>query len=213
MKSRAIRLTVVAVVAMLVVPTVAGAKTARSVYRAKGAWSASVRHSGLCLEKLTCPGVSNSQHGYFLSTEVGSLTGVGATSTATFTSRAFKYRGAAGRRAGNLVLSLGRHSATKSFLSVAGNSARYTVDVVGARSGATVAEPIRNAPLTNTDSWTRVSKRIVPASSLQVGRGYRVTITSTFRNGADVIPGATADYRKVKLVARKHVRKHHRRHH
>jgi hypothetical protein len=209
MKSRAIRLTVVAVLAMLVVPAFAGAKTARSVYLVKGGWSASVHHTGLCLETLTCPTVSNSQHGYFLSTKVGSLTGVGATSSGAFVSRAFQYRGAAGRRAGNLVLSLGRYANTASLLSVAGNSARYTVDIVGAKSGTSVAEPIHNAPLSNTPVWTRVSKRVVPASSLQVGRAYRVAITSTFKNGADVIPGATADYRKIKLVAQKQLRRRH----
>jgi hypothetical protein len=207
------RLTLVAVVAFLVIPAAASAKTARSVYRVHGAWSTSVRHSGFCLESATCPHVSNSQHGYFLSTHVGSLTGVGATSSGGFASRGFKYRGAEGRRAGDLVLSLGRYAHTGSFLSVAGNSAKYTIDIVGARSGQAVAEPIHNATLTPTASWTRVSKRVIPASSLQVGRRYRVAITSTFKNGADVAPGASADYRKVKLVARKHVRKHHRRHH
>ena len=213
MTSRAMRIGLIAVVAFLVVPAVASAETARSVYRVHGSWSTSVRHSGLCLETLTCPHVSNSQHGFFLSTRVGSLTGVGATSTGGFASRAFKYRGAEGRRAGDLVLSLGRYANTGSLLSVAGNSARYSVDLVGARSGLAVADPIHNAPLTATASWTRVSKRVVPASSLQVGRRYRVAITSTFKNGADVIPGASADYRKVKVVARKNVRKHHRRHH
>ncbi len=213
MRSRVIGLAVIAALVALVVPGIAGAKTARSVYLVKGGWASSATHSGLCLQALTCPSVSNSQHGYFLSTRVGSLTGVGATSSGSFTSRAFRYRGAAGRRAGNLVLSLGRFAKTASLLSVAGNSARYTVDIVGAKSGTAVVEPIHNAPLTGTASWTRVSKRIVPASSLQVGRSYRVSITSTFKNGADVIPGASADYRKVKLVARKNVRKHHRHHH
>jgi hypothetical protein len=213
MKSRAMALAVLTALAALVVPSVAGAKTARSVYLVKGGWASRATHSGLCLQALTCPTVTNSQHGFFLSTKVGSLTGVGATSSGSFTSRAFKYRGAAGRRAGNLVLSLGRYANTASLLSVAGNSARYTVDIVGAKSGTTVAEPIHNAALTSTASWTRVSKRVVPASSLQVGRSYRVSITSTFKNGADVIPGATADYRKVRLVAQKQVRSHHRRHH
>jgi hypothetical protein len=214
MRSRAIGLAALVALAALVMPGVASAKSARSVYLVKGAWSSSATHSGLCLQALTCPSVSNSQRGFFLSTKVGSLTGVGATSSGSFTSRAFQYRGAAGRRSGELVLSLGRFTNTGSLLSVAGNSARYTVDIVGAKSGTAVAEPIHNAPLTQTASWTRVSKRVIPASSLQLGRSYRVVITSTFKNGADVIPGASADYRKVKLVARKQLRKHHhRRHH
>jgi hypothetical protein len=208
MKSRAIGLAALVVAVALVVPSIAGAKNARSVYRVKGGWSTEVSHAGLCLETLTCPSVSNSQHGRFLNTKVGSLTGVGATSSGSFTSRAFRYGGAAGRRAGNLVLSLGRFTSTGSLLSVAGNSARYTVDIVSARSGSSVAEPVHNAPLTATTSWTRVSKRVVPASSLQVGRRYRVSITSTFKNGADVIPGSSASYRKVRLVAQKHLRTH-----
>lgn len=200
-------------VAALVIPATAGAKNFRSAYHIKGSWGTAVKHSGLCLETLTCPRVTNYQHGFFLQTKVGSLTGVGAASSGTFTSRSFKYRGAQGRRSNDLVLSLGRYANTGSLLSVAGNSARYTVAIVGARSGAAVAQPIRNGALTETRSWTRVARRVVPSSSLQLGRRYRVEISSTFKNGADVIPGASADYRKVKLVARKHVRKHQRRHH
>jgi hypothetical protein len=196
----------------LVLAPAAGAKTVRSAYHVNGTWATSVKHSGLCLQLLTCPPVTNTQ-GPFLRTHVGSLTGVGASSSGSFVSGSFRYRGAAGRRTGNLVLSLGRHTDTGSLLSVAGNSANYSVAIVGAKTDDAVAQPINNAPLTPTAAWTRVSKRVVPATALQIGHRYRIAITSTFKNGVDVIPGANADYRKVKLVARKHVRKHHRKHH
>lgn len=206
---RASACALVAGLALIAVPA-AGAKTVRSVYTPHG-WTGSASYGGLCLQSLTCPkvtfGVTNGKHG-FLHTGFGSLLGVGGRASAAWTSNAFRYHGAAGHRGKQVKVQVNRRSSAGSLLSVAGNAATYTVSIVNARNGNVVAEAVRSAKLANATSWTRVGPKRVSHNQLKRGHSYRIRITTTVVNGADVIPGIVADYTGAKLVAKKHLHRH-----
>ena len=110
-----------------VAPSTASASAARSVYpqdrdaislrNGPAGWTGTTSSEGLCVPVLLCPAITNSipssggpgNSGY-LRTELGSLTGVGATSIGTFTGPAFKYRGVGGSRADDISLRLSRRA-------------------------------------------------------------------------------------------------------
>lgn len=210
----------VVAVATLSLSSVAQAKLFRSSYpshrvaavNSGSGWTGSSDYDGLCVQSLTCPKVTNSTPSRHLRTQVGSLLGVGARSTGIWESRPFKYRGAQGRRPRHVLLLMDRRTRDDTFLGVAGNKAYFTVDVVAAKSGRVVSEPIHNAALTPRAAWTRVKAK-VGRLALRNGHRYSLRVASTFQNGAQVIPGATADYDNVHVVARKFVRRRHHHHH
>jgi hypothetical protein len=190
----------------LVIAPGAGAKTLRTGYQ-PGAWTASKSHGGLCLESLTCPSVSTSEAGKaptLLHTQLGSLTGVGATTTVQWTSAAFKYTGAAGKRSTNVQFVGKRGSNTDALLSVAGNSATYSVDLVSSKTGNTVAEAVSNGQLSPTSRLNRIGPKPM-VGAVRRGHTYQLRITERFENGAEVIPGATVDFKRARIVARRHV--------
>ena len=192
----------------LVVAPVAGAKTLATTY-APTAWGGSSAYGGLCLQTLTCPTVTNTATGGkrgFIRSHFSSLLGVGATSSGIWASKAFRYRGAQGRAAKRVKLVVRRRTNDATRLSVAGSSANYTVDVVNAKTGNAVAEPIKDAKLTPRATWTKVGPHKIARNSLRRNHRYRIRITSTFVNGAQVIPAADADYTTAKVVAKKHLR-------
>jgi hypothetical protein len=195
-----------AAVSALVISPAAGAhKTLRTGYKPAG-YTASVKHTGLCLESLTCPSVSNSnvaaKTGSYQHTKLGSLTGVGATTVVTWTSGPFTYNGAEGKRSTDVRLVMRRRADTSDLLDVAGNSATYSVKLISARTGNTVAEGVHNAQNSPTTNWTRTGPAQV-AGSVRKGRSYRIEVKFTYTNGAQVIPGATSDFKKARLVARR----------
>jgi hypothetical protein len=188
---------------------VAGAKPLRTTY-APTAWGGSTAYGGLCLQSLTCPTVTNTatpgKHG-FVRSHFASLLGVGATSTGVWDSKPFTYRGAQGFAARKVKLVVRRRTDDATLLSVAGSSATYSVGVVSTNTGNAVAEPIKNAKLTPRATWTKAGHKIT-RNSLRRGHRYQIRITSTFVNGAQVNPAATADYKRARVVAKRHVRNH-----
>lgn len=201
----------VAVVAMVAAPT-AGARAFKTTYAPK-AWGASKSHSGLCLESLTCPSVSTStaptKQGTAMHASLGALLGVGASTSATWTSGAFTYSGAQGKLAKKVKLVVIRKADTGDLLSVAGNSATYSIGIVNTKTGSTVAEPVHSAALTPSSAYSKVGPVKVAPNVLRRGNHYRLRITATFNNGAEVIPGATADFANARVVAKKHISRNH----
>ncbi len=198
----------------LALASTAGAATLRTGYE-PGGWGATTLHSGICLQTLICPSVTNTvvkgPPGTYEHTELGSLTGVAARTDVTWTSAPFTYNGAQGKRSKNVTFVMRRRSNTTNLLSVTGNTATYSANLISAKTGNTVAEAVRNANLRPTTKFTRVGpKRLVGA--VRRGRTYRIEVVFTFLNGVAVVPFATSDFRRARIVARRHVSRHHRHH-
>lgn len=198
---------IIASASALAFASTAGAKTLRTGYE-PGGWTAGTTHAGLCLESLTCPSATNStvaaKPSDFQHTTLGSLLGVGATTTVSWTSGAFNYNGAEGKASKDVKFVMRRRSNTSDLLSVAGNSATYSVNLISAKTGNTVAEAVRNANLAPTAKFTRVGpKRLIGA--VRRGHSYQLQVTLKFTNGAEVIPGAVSDFKRARIVARRHV--------
>jgi hypothetical protein len=226
MKNRRILLGVpaAACAAFLALAPAASARTLKTVYPSVSAskvksafdWAGSTNYVGLCLQTLTCPTVTNTRQSGggvggtsdgFLRTHIGSLTGVGATSIGGWESQAFKYEGAQGHQPNKVTLRIFRESNTGALLNVAGTDAYFSVAIANARSGKVLVEPFHHVTLTPMPTWTKLGPIDLQRNTLRRGRSYRIIITSTFVNGAQVIPGANADYDNIQLVAKRHLHK------
>ena len=196
----------------------ASASAARSVYpQDQGAislrggpagWTGTTSSEGLCVPVLLCPSVTNTTpssggpgNSGYLRTEIGSLTGVGATSIGSFTGPAFKYRGAGGAIPDAVSLRLSRRADVAALLDVAGNQATYTVRLRNLAGGPNV-ELVNDADLDGSPQWSEVPAVSIDPGQLQVGNRYRLQIVSRFESGVEVVPGSSTDYAKVRLIAR-----------
>ena len=196
----------------------ASANAARSVYpQDQGAislrngpagWTGATSSEGLCVPVLLCPAITNSTpssggpgNSGYLRTELGSLTGVGATSIGSFTGPAFKYRGVAGAIPDEIALRMSRRADVAALLDVTGNAADYTVRLRNLSGGPNV-ELINDADLDGSPQWSEVPAVGVDPGQLHVGNRYRLQIVSRFESGVEVVPGSSADYAKVRLIAR-----------
>ncbi len=178
---------------------------ARNFNGSAGGWTYSQSSAGLCVPVLLCPVVTNSHqqsggNGY-LRTRLGALLGAGATSKGILTSPPFTYRGAAGKAPSRLSLSLRRRSSVGQLLAVTGNSATYEVELENAATKQRT-EVIPPRTLEGADAWT-VKRTNLNPSQLKVGSRYRIRIATTYNTGATVLPGGSADYDNVALLARR----------
>jgi len=198
--------------------TTAGASAARSVYpgnqdaislrNGPAGWTAGTSSEGLCVPVLLCPAITNSipSHGGpgnagYLHTELGSLTGVGATSIGTFTGPAFKYRGVGGVVPEEVLVRLSRRADVAALLDISGNEATYTVRLKNLSAGPNV-ELINDGDLDGSPQWSQVPAIEVDPGQLQVGNRYRLQVVSRFESGTQVVTGSFADYAKLRLTAR-----------
>jgi hypothetical protein len=203
------------VIAMLAVT--ASASAARSVYpQDQGAislrngpagWTGATSSEGLCVPVLLCPAITNSTPSTggpggsgHLRTELGSLTGVGATSIGTFTGPAFKYRGVGGAIPDDVSLRLSRRADVAALLDVTGNEATYSVRLRNLSGGPDV-ELVNDADLDGSPQWSEVPAVTVDPGQIRVGNRYRLQIVSRFESGVEVLPGGSTDYAKVRLIA------------
>jgi hypothetical protein len=199
----------------LIAPTLAGAanyplgKEARSFHQGAGGWQGSTSFEGPCISGVNCPTVTNDyapsggadgQGDGYLRTTIGSLVGVGATSRGIFVSPSFEYQGAGGREPGELTLSLKRRSTLGTLLSVSGNSAEYSVDLVDVSPGGSATSVIDAEPIGDQSSWRGNDVSVAP-TGLALGDRYRVRITSEFVTGVQVVPGGSVGYDDVILHA------------
>ncbi|HEY8001996.1 MAG TPA: hypothetical protein VID76_08675 [Solirubrobacterales bacterium] len=203
--------TIAATIALAAVPAFAGA-AARDYGPGDTDWTGSRSSEGLCVPLLLCPTINNSiESGTgapgtgpgFIRTSLSSLTGVGATSIGTWQSAPFKYQGVDGKQATSLRLAISRTADVGQLLAVAGNTATYSVDLIGVSAGAGNVEVINHAPLSGADTWVTVQNTGIPAAALKLGSTYRVRISSRYETGATVIPGGSAAYDGVVLHARR----------
>ena len=202
----------------------AGARTLKTVYPSVSAskvtsafdWAGSTSYGGLCLQTLTCPTVTNtretatgsvSSSNGFLRTHIGSLLGVGSTSTGAWESQAFTYQGAQGHQPNKVTFRLFRRSNTGALLNVAGAEAFMNTAIVNANNGKAVVSPVVHFNLTPNGTWQKVGPFDLQRNSLRRGKKYRIVIGSTFVEGAQVVPGADADYDNIQLVAKRHLHK------
>jgi hypothetical protein len=196
----------------------ASASAARSVYpQDQGAislrngpagWTGATSSEGLCVPVLLCPAITNSTpssggpgNSGYLRTELGSLTGVGATSIGSFTGPAFRYRGVDGAKPDEITLRLSRRADVAALLDVTGNQADYSVRLRNLSGGPNV-ELINDADLDGSPQWSEVPTVAIDPGQMQVGNRYRLQIVSRFESGVEVVPGGSADYAKVRLIAR-----------
>lgn len=173
-------------------------------------WTGDSTSEGLCVPVLLCPSITNTgetQGGAggandgFIRTSLGSLTGVGATSTGFWTSPSFVYRGAEGRKANQVTFRVTRRSDVGQLLNVAGNEANYSVDLVDENTGVAV-QLIDTRTLAGAPDWTTGPSVAINPDLLIAGRTYRFKITTTYVTGETVIPGGSADYDNVVLTAK-----------
>ncbi len=224
-RGRVLRAALVVVgAALLVSASSAGARTVKTIYPSLSAskvvtafdWAGSTNYSGLCLQMLTCQTVTNTRQtaggaggpsdGY-LSTHIGSLTGVGATSSGVWESQAFKYVGAAGHQPNKVTFRLFRRTNTSALLNATGADAFFTVAIANVRNGKAVVTLFPHTTLTSTGGWVKVGPVDLQRNQLRRGQSYRILIGSTFVEGAQVVPGAEADYDNIQLVAKRHLHK------
>jgi hypothetical protein len=195
----------------------ASASADRSVYPADrdaislrngpAGWSGDTSSEGLCVPVLLCPAITNSIRGHggpgnagYLHTRLGSLTGVGATSIATFTGPAFTYRGVGGKTPDDVALQLSRRADVAALLDVTGTDANYSVRLLNLSGGSDI-ELLGGEDLDGSRQWSEVPTVRVDPAQLQIGNRYRLEVVSRFESGVQVVTGTFADYAKVRLIA------------
>ena len=184
-------------------PTNAGARTLDA---GLAGYTASTSSEGLCVQLLLCPAIVNEyrqtggvQNTGYLSTRLGSLLGVGATSEGVFQSPTFTYDGVEGKPAETVRVALARRSDVAALLQVAGNDATYSVDVVQVNGGGSVSA-ISGESLAGLSTFSEKAVEIDPGA-LKIGSQYRIRITSRFTSGVQVVPGGSADYDNIRIEA------------
>ncbi len=217
MNPKAMLTTIAAAAALLVAP--AGASAASSVYapdqgartfaNGQAGWTESSGSDGTCIELVLCPQITNSYEAGggadedgFIRTEIGSLTGVGGTSTGTWASPTFVYDGNDGVRPDSLDLSLARRSDVADLLRVDNNTATFSVKLVSVTSPADTVTVIDERSLAGADDWSRIRDISIDPAQLTIGDEYRIEIATTYRTGVTVVPGGSSDYDDVVLRAK-----------
>ena len=199
---------------LLVLPTAASAEKYPSPQAARGfdgglaGWTSSSTTEGTCLAPVLCASAENSfqpsggadDGGYIRSAYTGVVgaMALAGTTTAVWRSPSFTYSPGDGD-SGPLSFSLDRRASVDQLLSVSGNSAEYSVQLVDVSSGGETFQLIPPATLAGARSWTEVSRPVDPGE-LVAGAEYRILITSRYTSGTTVLATGSADYDNVALV-------------
>ena len=201
-------------------PTQAGAVDALSIYHpdqnarqfttSAGGFTATSSASGLCVPVLLCPAVTNTYvasggtagaaDGH-LRTSIADLLGVAGRSTSVWTGPAFTYQGAADQDPTSVVATIARRVNLGALLSVVGNEATYSVELVNETAGGVATRVIDDAPLTGTAGWTRSALVAINPADLARGHSYRFRIITQFVYGAAVLQSGGVDYDDLILLA------------
>ena len=210
----------VAAFALAAVPSQAAAVDALSIYHpdenarsfvtSDGGFTGSDSATGLCIPVLLCPSVSNSwvptggtggtADGH-LRTSISDLLGVAGQTNAVWTGPDFIYAGAGNQTPTAVVLTIARRVDLGALLSVVGNEANYSVELVNETAGGVATRLIDKTNLSPTAGWTRSALVAVNPADLVIGHSYRFRIISQFTYGAAVIQGGGVDYDDLILVA------------
>jgi hypothetical protein len=177
----------------------------------QGGWASEVQLRGICLfgGGLTCPvitpsfqtggGVDGPADG-FLRVKVASLTDVASDARGIWRSPPFLYNGASGGEPERITFKITRQANVQSFVSLPGNSATYTVQLVNTTTGKALTL-IDEETLTGAEKWAEVGPITVDPADLDMGTKYRLEIIAHFVSVAILIPNSTADFDDVRLVA------------
>lgn len=181
---------------------------ARSFDSGPAGWTESSTSSGPCVPLNLCPTITNSyqptggaEGGGYIRTELGPLLGVDSTSTGTWRSPTFEYRGVSGAQPDQLSMNLARRADVDAFAEVSGNQATYSVSLRDVSNGQNVAV-IQGRSLSGSTEWAEIPTVSVDPTLLTIGHSYRISITSRFESGSQLLPRSTADYDRVRLQAR-----------
>jgi hypothetical protein len=174
-------------------------------------WTSSSGTDGSCLAPLLCASVTNSfepaggadDGGFIRSAYTGvvGVTAVGGTTTGTWESPPFTYKGADGAKAATVSFAFDRRANVDQLLGVAGNSAEYTVRLVDVGNGGEASTLIPATTLAGANAWTNVTRASIDPASLTSGHAYRIQITSSYTTGTSVLVSGSADYDNVVLMA------------
>ena len=177
-----------------------------------GGFTGSTEAEGLCVPVLLCPLVTNDYVGSggtggngdgYLSTSIVDLLGVAGESRGIWTGSPFTYRGADGKDPTKVTLTIARRSDLGGLLSVVGNEADYSVELIDDSAGGVATRLIDRASLRPTEGWTRASRVGVDLDELTMGHTYRFRIISRFIYGAAVIQGGEVNYDDIRLTAKR----------
>jgi hypothetical protein len=219
--SRGSAAVVLASVAILGLCLATGASAATSQYPPNAAargftggsagWTSSSGTDGSCLAPLLCASVTNSfqaaggaDGGGFIRSAYTGITGVtavGGTTTGTWESPPFTYKGAGGAKATSVSFAFDRRANVDQLLAVTGNSAEYTVRLVDVSNGGEASTLLPAATLAGANAWTNVARDSIVPASLTSGHDYRIQITSSYTAGTSVLVSGSADYDNVVLMA------------
>ena len=208
-----------AALALAVLPSTAGAAT--SVYHpnaqsrdfgtGNGGSTSSQEVTGLCIPTLQCPvlfngwinsgGTRGAGDGYLLSA-LGSLLGVAGESRAIWSGAPFVYDGAEGKQPEKLTLRVFRDVNLGALLSVVGNSADYSVELVDVTAGNTATRVIDSQQLVPTQTWTTSGPNAIDPDAMTIGHTYHWRIITHFVYGVEVLPGGGVGYDDVTLTAK-----------
>jgi hypothetical protein len=197
--------------------TYPGHQEARDFHTSDGGWQGSSSIKGTCVPTVSCPTITNDfaanggtggQGDGYLRTGISTLAGAQTTSRGVYKSPPFKYTGAKGRKPERLVFAIKRRSQLSALLSVTGNSASFSVDLVDTSQPDKSVGLISPRPIGDQNSW-RPSQVSVSPGKLTIGDRYRVRITSKFVIGVQVSPSGSVGYDDVALRARRGGGGHH----
>jgi hypothetical protein len=187
------------------------ANAARGFDGGAAGWDSSTGTEGICLPPLLCASAENSFQnsggadggGYIRSTYLGVVgaSAVGGTTTAVWQSPPFTYSGAGGDEPAAVSFAMDRRASVDQLLSVAGNSAEYSVRLVDLSAGGEGVTVIAPATLAGARSWTTVTRGSIDPGSLTAGDEYRIQIASRYTSGTSVLVSGNADYDNVVLSA------------
>src|SRR3954470_2888556 len=145
---------------------------ARTFSTGAGGWTGSSSSAGFCDSISFCPAVTNSfqpsggtggaSDGYLRSVVGPNIAGVNGEVSAIWQSPSFTYQGAGGQTPDLLQFAIHRRADIAAFLSATSTAADYTVEIVNAGSGATVAVPIDHQPISDSDEWVPISVPVDP---------------------------------------------------
>jgi hypothetical protein len=188
----------------------APAAQARNFDGGAGGWASTVGHGGLCIPVVTCYSVEAGQVANggqtgagdgFMRTQLFTIADAVTSTSSTLVSPTFVYQGAGGEAPKNLTLTLDRRTDLGALLPVISDNATYSV--VARQVGGPAVTLVPSTTLAGAeDQWTSIPPVHLNADDLEVGRSYRLEITSTFQAGVQVIGAGTVDYDNVVLTAR-----------
>lgn len=171
-----------------------------------GGWTSSTEYGGLCIPAVTCPELTGSYQSTggaagdgYIRTDSGALTVASllSTSTQTWTSPAFTYRGVGGKAAGSLRFSVKVKPEVTALLNLgAGVNVGASITEVGGATQTLIADV---SPGVET-GWKTMSGQL-GAGSLRIGKQYRIALTVSVGGLAAVLPAGSVGFDDVTLRA------------